>query len=311
MGVRLHVRSSWGASSDDEDEVVYEFDQDRIVIGRGRGADVCLPHRAVSVRHATVELSANGYTLVDHDSTNGTRIAGVAIVPGRPKPLRDADVLDVGGFSITFRTGVAVSSPTSSERTASLARRLLREELRPREDALVPTFTILNGAQEGQRFVLPEGPTCLLIGRGENCDIRLNDADASREHAEVDVAFYRVRVRDLDSKNGIFIGERAVRERVLSDREEFRIGSTVLRFEDPAGARVEALEQEEDASYEPPEPEVEPEPEEVEALPHSEPSAPAPPAPKVSIAPVDMVVYVLASLVFGVSVLGLAWLLRS
>lgn len=309
MGVRLHVRSSWGASSDDE-EVVYEFDQDRIVIGRGRGADVCLPHRAVSVRHATIELSANGYTLVDHGSTNGTRIGDVAIVPGRPKPLRHADVLDIGGFSITFSSGVAVSSPTSSERTASLARRLLRAELLPREGALRPTFTILNGPQEGERFVVPEGPTCLVIGRGEDCDLRLNDADASREHAEVDVAFNLVRVRDLGSKNGVFIGERSVRERVLGDREELRIGSTILRFEDPAGARVEALEQGEDTHYEPPEPEVEPEPEEAEALPDSAPSAPASPAPRASIAPVDLVVYVLASLVFGVSVLGLAWLLR-
>ena len=47
-----------------------------------------------------------------------------------------------------------------------------------------------------------------------------------------------VRVRDLASKNGVWVGERRVTERLLGDRDEVRVGSTVVRFEDPAAAQV-------------------------------------------------------------------------
>lgn len=309
MAVRLHVRPAWAPT---EGELVYEFDQDRIVIGRGRGADVCLPHRSVSVRHASIQLTQRGYSIVDHDSTNGTRISSARLVPGRPKPLRDRDVIDVGAFSIVFRSGVAVASPTSSERTASLARNLVRAALGVQNDDLRPSLTILNGPDEGKRFVLPEPPARLVIGRAESCDLALNDADVSREHAEIELAIDGVRLRDLGSKNGVFVGGRIVRERLLGEYEEIRIGATVLAYEDPAGARVRALHEGDDSVYESPPTPVEPEPssdaDAEELAPEPEPPSPLPARP--SIAPADMVIYVLASVVFAVSVLGLAWLLR-
>jgi pSer/pThr/pTyr-binding forkhead associated (FHA) protein len=320
MGVRLHVRSLWTSTS--EDEVVYEFDQDRILLGRGRGADVCLPHRAVSLRHASIELSGARYTLVDHGSTNGTRVSNARLVPGRPKPLRDGDRIEIGGFALVFRSGVAVAAPTSSERTASLARRLVREVmLEEPEQTVRPAVVVLNGPAEGIRIVLPEPPARLLVGRAEHCELTLPDADASREHAELEVTVEGVRLRDLGSKNGVVLGGRAVRERLLDDRDELQIGSTLLSFEDPAGARVRELENGDDEAVEPPT-WTEPEPPEPERAPDEEPAPTsdeplaaqvdlALPRPKPpSIAAGDMVIYVLASVVFAVSVLGLFWLMR-
>jgi pSer/pThr/pTyr-binding forkhead associated (FHA) protein len=310
MGVRLHVRSLWASRS--EDDVVYEFDQDRILVGRGRGADVCLPHRAVSVRHATIELAGQQYSLVDHGSTNGTRIADARVVPGRPKPLRDGDRIEIGGFAIVFHTGVAVTSPASPPRTASLARRLLRESRASEE--LRPSITIQNGPDAGRRVVLPDPPARMLIGRGDEAEVRVEDADASREHAELEVHLGGVSVRDLGSKNGVLLGGRRVRERLLDDRDELRVGSTVLLFEDPAGVHVRELEQGDDEEVEPPTwvevaaPEAPSEPDE---LPPEPIEAPASPAPRASIAGPDMIIYVLASVVFAISVLGLVWLLQA
>ena len=101
VGLRLHVRSLWASGSDVD--AVFEFDQTRITIGRGRGADVRLPHRSVSLRHATIEHRRGGYVVVDHGTTNGTRVQGSRIVPGRDKPLRDGDRIELGGFSLVFR----------------------------------------------------------------------------------------------------------------------------------------------------------------------------------------------------------------
>ena len=122
-------------------------------------------------------------------------------------------------------------------------------------------------------------------------------------------------MRDLGSKNGVVVGGRRWTERLLSDRDEVCIGSTVLLFEDPADGYVKALERGDDEDVEPPTwAEVVPEPEPEEVAPaNPEPApAPSPLAPsKPSIAAADMVIYVLASVVFAVSVLGLIWLLRS
>jgi pSer/pThr/pTyr-binding forkhead associated (FHA) protein len=335
MGVRLHVRSCWASRS--EADAVYELEQTRILIGRGRGADVRLPHRAVSVRHATLELTGARYAIVDHGTTNGTLVQGARVVPGRPKPLRDGDRIEIGGFSIRFTSGVPVGRPTSSERTASLARRLAREALLEPDEDLRPFLTVLNGPSEGEVVPLGEPPARLSIGRGDGCDVTLNDADASREHAEIEVALDGVWIRDLASKNGVIVNGRSVDERLLDDRDEIRIGATVLRFEDPAAAHVDALEEGEDAEVEAPTWEdVQPGAPEAPEAPGAEAEGaadagegdarrdaeatvdetePAPAAsaaaPRRSIAPADLVIYVLASVVFAVSVLGLLWLLRS
>lgn len=312
MGVRLEVRSGW---SEDGDTVTYELEQSRIVIGRGRGADVRLPHRAVSVRHATIEQRGAGYVLVDDGSTNGVLVGGARIVPGRPKPLRDGDRFELGGFAFAFRSGVPVSVGPSAERTASLARRLVSAPSKlPNEIAI----TILNGPTEGARVILPSAPGRVTAGRGEQCAILLEDADASREHAEIVVDEHGAIVRDLDSKNGIEVNRKRVVERRLRDKDEIRIGSTLLGFEDPREAAVLEAEQGDDLAVEPPRaaapaapapdgsPESGPEPE----LP-PEPAPPPPaPAPR-RVASVDTIVYVLAATVIALSALALFWLVRS
>lgn len=318
MGARLLVRSCW--DPDSSDEAGYEFDQTRITIGRGRGADVRLPHRAVSVRHATIEHTGRSYVLVDHNTTNGTRVGGARVVPGREKPLRDGDRIELGGFSIVFQAGFPVSRAMSVERTASLARRLARVSREDSEAVGRPFITILNGPHEGQRHPIPDAPARLVVGRGEDCDLMLDDADLSREHAELEVSFDGISFRDLGSKNGIFLGERRIADRLLDDRDELRLGATVLRFEDPVGATVSALEEGEDAEVETPR-WVDPEPttasnetsEEAQEAPAATPKPPAgrQPRPSDAVAPADLLIYVLASVVFAVSILGLIWLLRS
>ncbi|MGE0787663.1 MAG: FHA domain-containing protein [Sandaracinaceae bacterium] len=325
MGVRLVARSCWGDGRPSEG-ATYEFDQGRIVIGRGRGADVLLPHRAVSTRHATIEANGTRYTIVDHGATNGTLVEGARIVPGRPKPLRDGDRIEIGGFALFFACGVPVMRATSSEGTASLARRLVRETIGG-DGTTRATLTILNGPSQGRVVELPEPPARLAIGRAEEMDIALDDADCSREHAEIEVAIDGVWVRDLASKNGILVMGRPVRERQLADRDEITVGATVLVFEDPMAAEVSALDAGEDVSGEPPryvEPELTPAPTvdgdtseptvadqpALDAVASIEP-LPAPPRRRSTLAFGEMVIYVLAAAVFAVSLLGLMWLLES
>lgn len=319
MGLRLEVRSLWSTGGE---PARYEFDQPRVVIGRRRGADVILPHAAVSQLHATLEVRGAGYALRDEGSTNGTRVNGQRIAPGRPKPLREGDRIEIGGFAIELAVGLATHA-TSAEDTRALALRLLREARA--DDVPPPSLTVLNGVGAGTRVELPPAPSSVVIGRGEDADLQIDDADASRAHCEVARTFAGVVVRDLGSKNGVLVERRRVREeRALSDRDELTVGATVVLYEDPAAASLEEVASAEDEPVDelpsPPEPEPEPEdtaePEptaDVEAEPVvAEPVAEVVAAPRRKDAPrTDTLIYALAGSILALSIAALVWLLSS
>jgi pSer/pThr/pTyr-binding forkhead associated (FHA) protein len=127
MGVRITVQSLW--TEVNPSAFVYEFAQSRIVIGRSRSADVQLPHTAVSGSHASIRERDAGYVLVDEGSTNGTRVNDIRVAVGRPKVLRNHDVVDLGGYRLTLDVGVPVAHTMSARLTADFARRILAEQL--------------------------------------------------------------------------------------------------------------------------------------------------------------------------------------
>jgi pSer/pThr/pTyr-binding forkhead associated (FHA) protein len=254
MAVRIVVRprtrrAAAGAAGPSPEPVTYALEQTRIVIGRGAGADVRLPSAAVSETHVVLRATGSTWVAVDEGSTNGTRVDGQRLAPGRPKALRSGDVLRLPGFDLEVHLHVAAAVPTSAEATAALARRLVREVLADAgKETDPPRLVVVGGADAGRELRLPPPPARLLIGRGEHCDLVLRDADVSREHVEIACEFDGILVRDLGSKNGLIVGGRPVRERRLRDRDELVVGSTPVVFEDPAEQALRALERVPDES---------------------------------------------------------------
>jgi pSer/pThr/pTyr-binding forkhead associated (FHA) protein len=306
MGVRLEVH----AVDAPAEIATYEFESDRVVLGRGAAADVRLPHPTVSVRHASIRLDGARYVLVDHGSTNGTKVGDQALVVERPKVLRDGDVLAIGTFRAKFSSG-AVREPTSRERTSSLAKRLVR--LGAMGPQRTPArFVVVNGEKKGTTLELPDPPARLIFGRGETTDLPLPDADASREHCEVLVELDGALVRDLASKNGLLVNDKPVTQKRLRDRDEITIGATVVTYEDPSDAALAGLDTIADEALPPPPPAPIPvQPDEPDTEPAREPERPivhAPAAP--SLSRVEVLVAWLAAAVLLASLGGLYWLLR-
>ena len=127
MGLRITVQSLWTGAN--PSAFVYEFAQSRIVIGRSRSADVQLPHAAVSESHVSIREQDAGYVLIDEGSTNGTRVNEIRVVQGRPKILRNHDLVDLGGYRLTIDVGVPVAQTMSARLTVDIARRILAEQL--------------------------------------------------------------------------------------------------------------------------------------------------------------------------------------
>jgi pSer/pThr/pTyr-binding forkhead associated (FHA) protein len=234
MGVRLEVRLDAGG----DEPLVYELDQSRIALGRASSADVRLPHVAVSATHATLRVHNSGYAIFDEGSTNGTYFEETRIAVGRPKPLRSGDTIRIGPYAIVVRVGLAVGRSTTTEGTAAHARALLA---RAEGDRPV-TVTIDNGPDAGKSFTLPSAPAEIVIGRGEHVEIRLDDADCSREHAAIVIDESGALLVDRESKNGLVVNGRAVRERRLRDRDEISVGATRLLFEDPLDPVLRGLD---------------------------------------------------------------------
>src|SRR5205823_3326352 len=69
----------------------------------------------------------------------------------------------------------------------------------------------------------------LVIGRGQEADVRIDDASISRKHALLSLGM-RVRIKDLGSANGTRVGERAVTSDwvEVSPGEVIDLGSVIL-----------------------------------------------------------------------------------
>lgn len=217
------------------------FDQPRIVLGRGAHADVRLPSRAVSDTHAIIRCEAGDLSITDEGSTNGTAVNGVVLVRGRRRVLRAGDRVAVPGFELLVQPSLA--QPDPPDRTATVARKLLAEALAAvGGEAAPPELALLTSRRAGTRWKLPPPPSRLTAGRGDVCEIVLDDADCSRQHAEFVRDADGVTVRDLGSKNGVVVGERRVTERRLRDGDQVQLGRSVLAFVDPTDELLRAFD---------------------------------------------------------------------
>jgi hypothetical protein len=82
-------------------------------------------------------------------------------------------------------------------------------------------------------------PPGLVIGRGTEADLRINDPGISRRHAEIRVEVsgpsLRLHIVDLGSTNGIVVNGHHVREAALQEGSRIEIGSTRMLVHAPAG----------------------------------------------------------------------------
>jgi serine/threonine-protein kinase len=97
------------------------------------------------------------------------------------------------------------------------------------------SLSLLSGPKEGAEHVLRHAS--LLIGReggNSGAAIELAETQVSRMHAMVEARGTRFVLRDLESKNGTFMGTERVKEVEIHDGTEFQIGGTrfVLRVTD-------------------------------------------------------------------------------
>jgi phosphoserine phosphatase RsbU/P len=103
---------------------------ERAAVGRSRECDLILPDVLLSRRHAELARVADGWTVRDLGSLNGTRVNGVKIAG--EQPLCDGDVIAVSDWSLVFReddTPPSRPHPDTSPRLRDITELATRTDL--------------------------------------------------------------------------------------------------------------------------------------------------------------------------------------
>jgi diguanylate cyclase (GGDEF)-like protein len=92
------------------------------------------------------------------------------------------------------------------------------------------------GPGMGARYALTDSP--MVLGRGNDCDIRINDHSVSRRHARIQPGADGYYAVDLRSTNGTFVNDVPASICKLKDGDYLRVGNCIYRY--LAGGNVEA-----------------------------------------------------------------------
>lgn len=120
----------------------------------------------------------------------------------------------------------------------------------PEEEASLPqlaplpanrrySLAVILGANAGHIYSV--GKARVVMGRGQGCDIQLQDSEVSRRHAMLEVRGDDAMLVDLGSTNGTFMEGTRIQRAPLASHQEFSLGTTTLMFivtetADPSGA---------------------------------------------------------------------------
>ena len=93
-------------------------------------------------------------------------------------------------------------------------------------DAVSKVLVVNDGKRERELLLVER----LVVGRDPTCDISYDDGLLSRRHAEFIAAPTAVTVRDLGSRNGVFVNGTRRAEQALSPGDVVQIGPLRVRY---------------------------------------------------------------------------------
>jgi len=127
-----------------------------------------------------------------------------------------------------FGARVAREGSRSQERKAVKAAKARPKQAKPRRGT--PTaVAIVEGANKGEVVSLDNAP--LLIGRGNDAAILLDDDYVSTRHARIGASGDQWYVEDLGSTNGTYVGNSRISQATaISLGTQIRIGKSILEL---------------------------------------------------------------------------------
>ncbi|MGH9969424.1 MAG: FHA domain-containing protein, partial [Pyrinomonadaceae bacterium] len=228
-----------------------ELNKEVVRFGRDQALEGVIDAAAavVSRRHAEIRKHNGRYVVVDLGSFNGTLLNDRRIA--EPELLHHNDRIELGSGGPTIRyldpanpPPVLASQPAQNAglpsgelglRAAASSGKLATMVLRSESP-----LQITGGAGAGMFTERPFGNmTRITIGRGEECNIRLDGLLISKRHAAVVNTNLDLTIEDLNSTNGTYVnGARITGHQSIRAEDVVQIGAFVLRVHPQRGITV-------------------------------------------------------------------------
>lgn len=170
-------------------------------IGRDEANDLRLENRALSRRHAQLEVRGAGIWIRDLGSQNGTFINGERLEGARP--IQGGDVISLGGkFQVRLEGAEEAKNST-------------------------PVLT-LTGPEGTHRFAMVGDE--IVLGRSPDCDISIGRKSISRRHLKVFLKEGKFFVDDMGSQNGTRVnGDKIRGVTEIGPDDEIRVSEYTIR----------------------------------------------------------------------------------
>jgi PAS domain S-box-containing protein len=208
---------------------IYPVTKDQLTIGRATTNDVVLPDLGVSRAHARLHRVGKAFEIEDLGSTNGTWLNDQSIMRA---PLQIGQTIRVADCTLRLQeaTPPAPNEPNLDavyELTAFLAPSMQEMDL---PDLSKPRLLIQTRWRTWDIALTAEVTT---IGRQSDCQVFLQDARVSRQHAQIIREAYAFVLVDLASHSGTWLGNQRIERHTLRPGDYFRIGGATLVFNAP------------------------------------------------------------------------------
>lgn len=256
MKIKLQARNSSSGEADAEKQFPQELD--KITIGRHPDSFIHLNSAHISKEHAIIVRDGSSYFLIDR-STNGTLLNGIRIERDKRTPIKPGDLISIAEYQISV-TGEGMPVKTVATPTAQVPSRPVQapvsdysayDEAFEEEEEMLSTYAptsfedviktidpgdeasylvFVGGERDGQRIELRGSTSEIFIGRGQNCQVRIQHPAIAQTHAKVRMDWAGITVYDLNTQggSGVFInGVRITSSRKLHNGDEISFGVPV------------------------------------------------------------------------------------
>ncbi|MCE9624519.1 MAG: FHA domain-containing protein [Deltaproteobacteria bacterium] len=229
-----------------QEEQEYSLHQDNIVFGRINTCDIELPVKSVSRRHAEIVREAQDYFLSDLKSGNGTFLNNQKIRPMEKNLLRSGDLIRIEDYEIRFILAEDNAEHPIEEDTDTdiLEIKLIKKMLKTLDTDETPNIEVLNGVAAGKKLLIPDTKQEVVIGRDSNADLIIDENVISRLHVKMERKWGGIVIVDLQSKNGTFVNNDRVEEKLLRDGDKIMLGTVKLLYRNPKDVNLDVISQE-------------------------------------------------------------------
>lgn len=224
-------------------EQSFNFDREIITLGRAGINSIVLHSEKISRTHAKIIPDGNDFYIIDQSSLAGTKLNNINLPKNEKYILKHNDIIAIDKYNIQFQLIDEMLNQSFNDITDSdiLEVKLLKKVLKALDRETIPSLEVLNGASEGKKFFITDDIEEVTIGRDMNADFPIEEYVISRSHAKIMRKWSGLIIIDLESKNGVFVNNRRVKEEFLHDGDRIAFGTIVLIFRNPKEINLDEI----------------------------------------------------------------------